>query len=133
MELTLLNQLKQKLLHDKDLSKVWAFYMDEFADIPEFVEFGQPGHNDFLAAVVPQLCQQLVGKTLKMDNVLLIQIAEHQFFHAPLLVGGRIGGVIYFEDINIGLIAMSAEPPLVKYSRFSSSPRINETNFHDYN
>jgi hypothetical protein len=136
MKIDRLQELKQKLTNEADLSRIWLFYMDHFADHPEFTELGEPAHNEYLDAVVHKTCQQMFGKTIKINNFFLIQIAKHQFFHGPFQVEGRIGGVIYFEDIKIGLLAVSAEfPPTdaVKYSRFSELNRTSAPNRYDLN
>jgi hypothetical protein len=110
--------------------------MDEFADLPEFIEVGEPRANPFLEAVIQQICQKMFGKTSKIDDLLIIYIAEYDFFHAPLQVEQGIGGVIYFADVNTGLLAVSATfPPTdeVKYSRFSALPRHQASASHDHN
>jgi len=125
MKLHLLDELKQKLLNDADLSEIWSFYMDEFADISEFLDVGKPKQDGLLTAVVPQVCQQIFGQTTKINQLFPIYIDKYQFFHAPFFADKRIGGLIYFEDVHTGLIAISANfPPTSKvhYSRFSTSP-----------
>jgi hypothetical protein len=78
---------------------------------------------------------------------MIIRLAQSQFFHGPFqvkllgnkigapksplqpfavtnTVGDRIGAMIYFADIDTGLLAVSAAPPAtgqVYYSRFSAS------------
>lgn len=136
MNLSKLPQLKQTLLEASDLSEVWSFYMDNFTDLPEFVEVGEPKQNQMLEAIIPQVCEQLFGRKVKISHLLLIYIAEYQFFHAPFAADRRIGGLIYFEDIHTGMIAVSADYPptdLVKYSRFSSSPWSPGDRSHAYN
>jgi hypothetical protein len=127
MNIKRLKELKDKLKHESDLSKIWLFYMDHFADHEAFMELGQPAENDFLDAVVRQICQQMFGSTIPVRNFLLIHIPEHQLFHGPFDVGGRIGGMIYFENIKVGLIAVSMGFPSndgVKYSRFSKPIKL---------
>ncbi len=129
MEIERLQELKQKLASEKDFSKIWNFYMDNFADHAEFTDLGEPASNKYLNAVIPKTCQQMFGNKIKITNFLLIKIAKYKFFHGPFQVDGRIGGVIYFKDINIGLLAVSADfPPtdMVKYSRFSEVARLSE-------
>lgn len=136
MQLYRLKQLKQKLLRDKDLSKIWLFYMDEFADHPEFIEVGEPKPDPFLEAVVPQICQQMFGKKVPIQDLLLIYIPEFKFFHAPFLVDGRTGGLIYFEESKTGLLAVATGFPTsdeVKYSRFSTAPKPKPPKFYDLN
>ena len=51
----------------------------------------------------------MFGNKIKITDFLLIQIAKYKFFHGLFQVDGRISGVIYFKDINIGLLAVSAD------------------------
>ncbi|MCP6759938.1 MAG: hypothetical protein NHB32_14505 [Fischerella sp. CENA71] len=73
-----------------------------------------------------------------MDHSCLQAIAnaKYHFFHGPLQAERRIGGVIYFEDTKIGLIAVSADYPptdTVKYSRFSEIIQLPTANHNDLN
>lgn len=120
MKLKKLDQLKEKLQKETDLSKIWLYYMDEFGDIPEFSDLGEPVRQDDLLAVITQVCQQIFGKPTNIDGILTIYIKEYKFYHAPFMTNNHIGGVIFFEDINTGLIAVtSAASNIAKYSRFT--------------
>ncbi len=120
MKLKKLYQLKEKLQKETDLSKIWSYYMDEFGDRPEFSDVGEPVRQDALLATIAQVCQQIFGKPTNIDDILIIYIKEYQFYHAPFMANKHIGGVIFFEDINTGLIAVtSAGSNLAKYSRFT--------------
>jgi hypothetical protein len=128
MKITRLKELKQRMLREKDLSKIWLFYMDHFADHAEFTELGKPIQNEYLDAILPQICKQMFGRTVKISDFLAIYLAEYQFCHGPFEVDGRIGGVIYFEEIKTGLLAVSENPALsneVKYSRFSVAIQLS--------
>jgi hypothetical protein len=86
---------------------------------------GKPKQDELLTAIVPQVCLQIFGQTTKVKQLFPIYIAQYQFFHAPFFADKRIGGLIYFEDVHTGLIAVSAHFPAtskVHYSRFSTSP-----------
>ena len=131
MKLKKLDQLKEKLQKETDLSKIWLYYMDEFGDIPEFSDLGEPVRQDDLLAVITQVCQQIFGKPTNIDGILTIYIKEYKFYHAPFMTNNHIGGVIFFEDINTGLIAVtSAASNLAKYSRFTG---IAKTDRNDCN
>jgi hypothetical protein len=120
MKLEKLYQLKEKLQKETDLSKIWLYYMDEFGDVPEFSDLGEPVRQDSLLAVITQVCQQIFGKPINIDDILIIYIKEYKFYHAPFMTNNHIGGIIFFEDINTGLIAVtSATSNLAKYSRFT--------------
>ncbi|MGI2902779.1 hypothetical protein [Tolypothrix sp. VBCCA 56010] len=136
MEIERLQELKQKLTNEADLSHIWSFYMDHFADHPEFTDLGEPAYNQYLDTVIHKTCQQIFGKAIKINGFFSIYIAKYQLFHGPFQVEGRIGGVIYFEDIKIGLLAVSVNYPLtdaVKYSRFSEIIQLSTSNRNDRN
>ncbi len=136
MKIERLQELKQKLTNEADLSHIWLFYMDHFADHPEFTELGETIYNEYLNGVLHKICQQIFGRAIKITDFFLIYIAKYHFFHGPFQVERRIGGVIYFEDIKIGLIAVSADYPptdAVKYSRFSEMIQLSAPNRNDLN
>ncbi len=136
MNINQLLELKQKLIDEKDLSKIWLFFMDRFADSMEFTDLGEPASNKHLDAVLLKICQQMFGKTTKISDFLLIYIPEHQFFHGSFQVEECIGGAIYFEDIKTGLVAVStgfSPTDAVKYSRFSEPIGLSIPNRYELN
>ncbi|MEC4817793.1 MAG: hypothetical protein SAK29_31655 [Scytonema sp. PMC 1069.18] len=136
MKINRLQELKQKLTNEADLSNIWLFYMDHFADDPKFTELGEPAYNEYLNAVLHQTCQQMFGRAIKITNFFLIHIAKYRLFHGPFQVEGRIGGIIYFEDTKIGLLAVSADNPptdAVMYSRFSEIAQLSPPHRNDLN
>lgn len=136
MNIDRFQELKQKLTKEADLSNIWLFYMDHFADHPAFTDLGEPIYNEYLDAVIHKTCQQMFDREVKITNFLPIYIGEYHFFHAPFQAERRIGGVIYFEDIKVGLIAVSADYPptdAVKYSRFSEVLQLPTLNRNDLN
>ncbi|HLP87486.1 MAG TPA: hypothetical protein VK184_02630 [Nostocaceae cyanobacterium] len=114
-----LKQLNSKLEKEKDLSKVWNFYMDHFADHQEFTDIGEPIKHTFLEDVVPIISKKIFNEP--PQNLFLVTIPEYQFIHGGFFVGKRIGGVIYFEESLKGMVAISNLPPsqVVQYSRFT--------------
>jgi hypothetical protein len=134
MKINRLHELKQKLTNESDLSKIWLFYMDHFADKPEFLDVGERAENKYLDTVIRRTCQQMFGKETKITDSLLIHIAKYRLFHGAFQVKKRTGGVIFFEDIKVGLLAVSADYPptdMVKYSRFSEMRPMSAP--QDYN
>jgi hypothetical protein len=124
MDLARLKELKHALLHEEELSRVWRFFMDHFADRPEFAEFGEPARHAFVEAVLTQVGQQLFGRDGAISGLLLRWNEEHQFLHGGFSMGSRTGGVIFFGDIQTGMLAVPEGYPSinVKYARFSGAP-----------
>ncbi len=125
MDLTGLQTLKQKLLHDKELAPVYEYFLAHFGEHPEFMTLGEQTNHAFVEAVVAQVAQQMFGSDGAVKDLLLARVGEHQFIHGGLLVGGSIGGVIYFEDVHTGLVTVTERRPSieVKYARFSGRPQ----------
>jgi hypothetical protein len=121
MKLKNLLQLKKKLQKESDLGKIYHYYMDEFGDKAEFADVGEPIENSILEAVVPQICYQIFRKKVLVHNLLIIHLPEYDFFHGPFFTNNHIGGVIYFEDIQKGLVALSSTDNMAKYSRFTAA------------
>ncbi|MDH6060391.1 hypothetical protein NWP17_08055 [Chrysosporum bergii ANA360D] len=136
MKIERLQELKQKLTHEGDFSHIWSFYMDHFADHREFTQMGKPSYNEYLNAILQKTCHQMFGRPVNITRFLLIYIPEYGLFHGPFQAEGRMGGLIYFDDIKIGLIAVSADyPPTdeVKYSRFSEMIQLPTIGRNDLN
>ncbi|MEA5621251.1 hypothetical protein VB711_25950 [Cronbergia sp. UHCC 0137] len=114
-----LPELKSRLDKEKNLSRVWEFYMDHFSDHKEFTDLGEPIKDSFLEKVVPLISKKIFKET--SQDLFLITIPEYQFIHGSFFVGNRIGALIYFEQSLKGMIAISELPPsnMVQYSRFS--------------
>jgi hypothetical protein len=115
-------ELKQKLTDESDLSEIWSYYMDHFADHPKFTNMGSRVTNEYLDAVTLSICQHLFGAAVTIENALTICIPQQRFYHGPFMVGGRIGGIIYDENTKTGLLAVSDDAfnsGMMQYSRFS--------------
>ncbi|MEO1132228.1 MAG: hypothetical protein AAFX40_05910 [Cyanobacteria bacterium J06639_1] len=132
MDLKQLQDLKHKLLREQSLSTVWEFYMDNFADLPEFIEEGDRAEREILDALIREICHQLFGDAFVIQDTMTIYIPAYEFYHGPLLVSDRIGGFIYFEDVRMGMVAIEEAPRngRVKYARFADStiPKQNAQN-----
>ncbi len=124
MDLTQIPALKHKLLYEKQLSEVWSFFMDHFADHPEFAGFGEPTRHPFVETVVKQVGEQLFGVDGSISGLILLWDAQHQFLHGGFNMGSRPGGVIFFGDIQTGMLAVpeGLSSSDVKYARFSGTP-----------
>jgi hypothetical protein len=77
MNIDRLQELKRKLTNDADLFDIWLFYMDHFADHPEFTDLGEPADNEYLDAVLQKTCQQMFDRAIKISDFLLIYIARN--------------------------------------------------------
>jgi hypothetical protein len=114
-----LDNLKLMLSREEDLATIWSYFMTHLADHEAFTDIGEPIRHPLVEKIIIIINQQLFDETVK--NLLLISLPNFKFLHGVFTVGNRTGGVIYFEEIQKGMVAVSENPPsqLVKYSRFT--------------
>ena len=124
MDLTRLQELKRKLLNEAQFAPVWAFFLDHFGENLEFMRLGGRAHHPLVEAVVAEVGQQLFAGEGAVTELLLTSLPEEQFIHGGFMMGRRVGGVFYFEDVHVGLAVVTDLPPSVetKYARFSGRP-----------
>src|SRR5262245_45520178 len=123
MDLSNLTELKRLLHEAKEFSTVWDYFLTHFGEQPGFMDHGEQVREDELL----QLVVREVGKNLFPDRPAillrsrLIRIAEFHFVHGTLTLDDRLSGMIYFEDVHKGMMAVcwSLDPPETKYVRFT--------------
>jgi hypothetical protein len=123
-DLSLLETLKGKLLHAKDFNEVSTFFFDHFGDHPAFIALGERVEDDFLESILLQVGTQLFPGPIVLERLLLTRLAEQGFVHGGFTLNGRLGSIIYFEDVRVGLIAvvLSVSPSETRLARFTGKP-----------
>jgi hypothetical protein len=121
MDLSLLPELKQKLIHDKDLMPVWKFFLDHFGEDPEFIALGEAIAHPFLETVLAQVGMQMFPGNAIASMTRLVRLADQQFIHGSINVAGRQGFVFFFEDVQVGMVVVSDPSAFdnAKMARFS--------------
>jgi hypothetical protein len=127
MDFSLLPTLKQKLIEAKQFSDIMEYFFDHFGDDPAIMNLSEPTRDAVLEQALAQSVKaEFAGKSgaVRLD-MRLLQVRDHNFIHGGVTVAGRIGTVIYFPDIEMGLLALSAAPGSneTKFYRFRASPR----------
>ena len=113
--------LKDKLINAKDLSDVMDYFLTHLGEDPEFLSLGKRIQHPVLEVLLPQIGKQMLGKRAKMKHLELMRVPEHHLVHGGFTLGGKIGNLIYFEDIHLGLlaVAVSFRTGETKFARFS--------------
>ena len=123
MPLDRFQKLKHRVTNEKDLSKVWLYFSDNFMSDSEFLDGGDRTSDSFVEAVLPKVCAQMFGKEDKIKDLFLISVPEHNFIHGGFMVGGRIGQLIYFTSSQLGVVAIPNrldQEHTVGYARFGN-------------
>jgi len=106
MDLKLLDELKEKLGGASNFFPVYEYFLDHFGENPEFISLGDRTDSPFLEAVLAQVGGQLFQKEVEPHGLMLTRLPDQQFIHGACMLRGRLACVIYFEDIQMGLLAV---------------------------
>ncbi|HET6246732.1 MAG TPA: hypothetical protein VFE47_03460 [Tepidisphaeraceae bacterium] len=121
LNLTNIDTLKHQLATAPVLEKVYKYFLDHFGENEEFFNLGARADDEVLAAFVKAVAQQLYGPKAKVTDWLLVRLAEHHFIHGTCRIEGRPVNVLWFDDIQVGMIALPGMRPNEKtrFSRFT--------------
>jgi hypothetical protein len=124
MDLTRLATLKDQLLHAHDFTMVWEYFLDHFGEDPDFIALGERTQHPFLQAVLAHVGRELFQREGSVTHLLLTRLPEHQCVHGGCTLHGKLANVLYFEDIQTGLLAvvLSLAPSETKLVRFTGRP-----------
>jgi hypothetical protein len=125
MDLSKLDELKRRLVHEKDFMETWNFFLDEFATDLDFIDLGEPTRDEAIETTIAHIAIQMFPRDGNKIQLLLIRLADRGFVHGNVIVAGRAGGMLYFEDVRVGLVAVSEMPPSdeTKFARFTTVPQ----------
>jgi hypothetical protein len=129
MDLSGLAEVKRLLHEATDFSTVWDYFLTNFGERAEFMKHGeQVAEDEVIQFVVREVCKGLFpGQLAVLIRSRLVRIAEHNFVHGTLFLDDRLSGMLYFEDIHKGMMAVcwSSDPPETKYVRFTGRPMFD--------
>ncbi len=124
MNLEKLNILKQKLQQAGDFNEVWVYFFDELGCQPGFMNHGDVLEDESLSSIIQAVGEKLLKYSSEME-VMLKSIPEYNFVHGGFLQGNKMVSVIYFDDIDMGLMAamsmMSMKTELARFSKLAAS------------
>jgi hypothetical protein len=124
MDLSLLQTLKEKIATAEKFDEVWGYFFDHFGGDTEFMKLGEATEHPFLEQVFVQVCARLFPSHVVLTHMPFTRLAEQHFVHGGLTINGRVATVMYFEDVQLGMMAVAAPRPGANndYVRFSARP-----------
>src|SRR5690349_735056 len=81
MDPSRLQELKKKLINDKDLLGVWGFFLDHLGENVAFLDLGEQVRHPFLEEILPRLGVQMFPQDATVCQMRLVRLADQQFIH----------------------------------------------------
>jgi hypothetical protein len=105
MEQNKFEELKNLMITAEDLSEVWVFFLDHFAESKEFIDKGVFTRKKLLEKLILYMIKKLFHIKTKKIDVKLLKIAKYNFYHGSALCKGIFCSIMYFESDDIGMLA----------------------------
>lgn len=121
MDLKKLSILKDKLVAAKNFKEPWNYFFDNFAEDLEFLKLGKLAKDTMIKEIITKIGEELFGtEKVSVTNFFMTELKKYHFFHGACFIQGRVASVIFFADIDMGLIAVSMGGTEISLIRFSS-------------
>ncbi|MEE8585530.1 MAG: hypothetical protein V3T83_11830 [Acidobacteriota bacterium] len=120
MKLERLLELKSKMAQVEDLAEAWNFFFDHFGEDPAFFQHGELAEEPKLAMLVQEIGRKVYGEKALVMPPILKRIPAYDFVHGSGLVNGHLAVVIFFKDIDMGLLSIMEGIDRTVLMRFST-------------
>ena len=101
-----LGVLRERLEHPTDYEKALSYFLEEFAGDSKFVLGSEPEPAPHLVAILARIATGAMGRPASIDAPQISRLAAHRFYHGNAAVAGRVVLFFYFEETNMGLMAI---------------------------
>ena len=98
--------LKEKILAAENFNEPWEYFFEHFAENPAFMNMGKKTQNSLLQSILEEVGERLFRQKVKVTNMMLTEIPQHHFIHGACFVQGRMASVLYFKDIQVGMLSV---------------------------
>ncbi|MCP4347674.1 MAG: DCN1-like protein [Desulfobacterales bacterium] len=115
-----LSDLKQKLATGDNFSDIYNYFFDHFGENNEFMRMSKKAKNPMIKKIISFVGEQLFKKKVDITHMMLLKFPKSDFYHGACFIDGKMGGVIFFKDIDMGMLSIVKEYPETLFIRFST-------------
>jgi hypothetical protein len=124
-----IDRLKELVLTSADLTEPIDYFLQHVSTDAEIVRASQLAASPLLLQVTLGLVERHCGQGPYVVASLFLHAPAHQLWHGGCYLGGYVAHLIYFDDIQTGILFMAQPQDAVnaKYVRFSVVQRSERT------
>ena len=102
-----LNELKERLVTERDLTKLWHSFMD-MTQVQEFREAQRPCHDEALIRKIGEVAAVVVQRVpeSRIVSLILFEVPPFDLYHGPVTMARGLGNLFYFKSLDSGLLAI---------------------------
>jgi hypothetical protein len=115
-------KLKRLLQTATDLKEPSEYFWEELASDPAFMSAGKFGMNPRLQIIIEHAARHALGGEQTASMLMLRRIPKFKFWHGSCVFGSKMSQVVYFDDIDQGLLTILENPMtgMTHYVRIST-------------
>ncbi len=98
--------LCERLQHPTNYEGAVLYFLEEFAGDTGFMRQSEPDGSPQFLAVLRNVASKSVGRSVTFEQLRLLRVREHRFFHGNAVVAGRIALFFYFGEVDTGALAL---------------------------
>ncbi len=118
-----IDTLKTMLVTEDKFDRTLGYFFDNLGYDRAFLDAGKPTTNQTLQDILKSLVTQACGEGSAITQLKIFKAGKSKFIHGMCFINGGIGTVLFFEDLNVGLLAVSSPVSMsdISYIRFSGT------------
>lgn len=106
METREILRLKELLQTATDLSEPSAFFWEKLSRNASFMAAGRIATNPRLQTIVERAVSHVLGGEQSAEMLIMLFLPEQKLWHGSCAFGSMVAQLIYFEDIDQGLLTI---------------------------
>ncbi len=107
MNLELLETLKKKMTESENLEETLMYFYDNFVGQGELPKRSVMIDESFIKDMLPQTVEGMLHKEVRIKGLRLMGVPKYHFIHGTFWAGEFVGTLLYFEDVEVGVISLS--------------------------
>ncbi|RJP29926.1 MAG: hypothetical protein C4527_10635 [Candidatus Omnitrophota bacterium] len=117
-----LKTLQKMLISEDNFNITFKYFFEQLGEDPSFIESSKKVKNPFLKSILKAIGKQIFNEEDAVAHLMLLKLPKSSFYHGSCFIHGRMASIIYFEDIEMGMVAIylggasGNEMRLVRYS-----------------
>ncbi len=128
-----LQTLKTMLRTEETFSNTYRYFFDHVSMNQNFIADSKRETNKQVQMILQTTGDHIFGKKCEITNLVLLRVESKNFVHGACGLGGCFAAVMYFEDIDMGMIAICTNPATscMQYGRFSITKLDKDTHLDE--
>ncbi len=119
-----LETLKNMLISEDDFGETFNYFFGQLGEDQHFIDASKKAKHPLLKTVLKFIGKNIFKDDVKIHHMMLLKFSPSRFYHGSCFIHNKPATIFFFEDIDMGMVALSLAgfaPGEVRFVRFSST------------